>query len=59
MSGSVPGYRDGMTTTPYEPQEDPDVVPSGEPVPPDRPAPDPGPDPDVPPPTEPEVVPPR
>jgi len=48
-----------MTTTPYEPQEDPDVVPSGDPVAPGRPGPepDPGADPDLPPPPEPEVTP--
>ena len=45
------GYPTGMTTTPYEPVEDPDVVPSGEPVAPDGPSPDP--DPDLPPQTEP------
>ena len=60
MDDPALGYPTGMTTTPYEPQEDPDIVPSGDPISPDRPgpAPDPGPDPDLPPPTEPEVVPP-
>ena len=59
MDGPALGYPISMTTTPYEPQEDPDIVPSGDPIPPDRPgpAPDPGPDPDLPPPTEPEVTP--
>jgi hypothetical protein len=52
-----PGYPSGMTTTPYEPQADPDVVPSGDPVAPDGPSPDPGTDPDLPPPTEPETAP--
>ncbi len=53
------GYAVAMTTTPNEPLEDPDVVPSGDPAGPARPGPDPGPgpDPDVPPPTEPELAP--
>jgi len=48
-----------MTSTPYEPEADPDVVPSGDPIGPDgpRPAPGPNPEPDQPPPTEPEYVP--
>ena len=53
------GYRTVMTTTPYEPEENPDVVPSGDPVAPDRPGPDPDPgsDPDLPPSPEPDVHP--
>jgi hypothetical protein len=55
----IPGYRLGMTTTPLEPDPDPEVVPSGDPVPIETPPPPPfpGEDPgDVP--DEPEIVPP-
>jgi serine protease autotransporter len=57
----TPGYGAGMTTTPNEPVEDPQVVPSGDPppnpiTPGERPDTDPDPDPDPAPDTEPEPV---
>jgi hypothetical protein len=59
MAAVRAGYKKPMTTTPYEPEENPDVVPSGDPVAPDRPGPDPDPgsDPDLPPSPEPDVHP--